>query len=401
MQALDTRHPAVRDVNAPHEPDPSDASLPHRARPKVCVFTSVHRADDHRLRKESRSLVSAGYDLVMVAPHERDETIDNYRVRAIPRPLTRPERMTRTAWSAYSAARREQAAIYHFHDPELLPLALLLKMQGKRVIYDAHEDVPRDIMLKTYIPKLPRWLLAQFARVAEKGSAMLLDGVVVASDHMIRGFRAARRVISVRNFPDLARFQAQQRRANSPEFRIIYIGSLAAVRGVRKLVEALPHVRPDLNVRLSLYGELDPPGFFEELQKLPGWQYVDFGGSLDHNDVPQALASAHVGMACLQPTETYISAIPTKLYEYLAAGLPLIASNFPLYRAIVEKHRCGLCVDPTDPVAIAHAIEQLADHPEQREELGRRGRALSGAYAWAGEAGKLLDLYADVLSRAV
>ena len=251
MQALDTRHPAVRDVNAPREPGPSDDSLPHRARPKVCVFTSVHRADDHRLRKESRSLVSAGYDLVMVAPHERDETIDNYRVRAIPRPLTRPERMTRTAWSAYSAARREQAALYHFHDPELLPLALLLKMQGKRVIYDAHEDVPRDIMLKTYIPKLPRWLLAQFARVAEKGSAMLLDGVVVASDHMIGGFRAARRVISVRNFPDLARFQAQQRRANCPEFRIIYIGSLSAVRGVRKLVEALPHVRPDLSVRFE------------------------------------------------------------------------------------------------------------------------------------------------------
>src|SRR5262245_9890995 len=112
---------------------------------RVCVLTSVHRPDDHRLRKECRSLLGAGFEVAMVAPWHRNDTIDDIPVHAVPVPAHRSDRMTRTVWEVYRAGLAQHADIYHLHDPELLPIGLLLKIRGRDVIYDAHEDVPRDI----------------------------------------------------------------------------------------------------------------------------------------------------------------------------------------------------------------------------------------------------------------
>src|SRR5215469_2066667 len=125
--------------------------------PKVVHMTSVHNALDNRIfRKECRSLAHAGFSVTAIAPSENDAVVDGVTIRAVPREPSRFARMTRTVWNIYREAIRQNADLYHFHDPELIPVGLLLRCARKSVIYDLHEDCPRDILAKDYLPSWSR-----------------------------------------------------------------------------------------------------------------------------------------------------------------------------------------------------------------------------------------------------
>jgi glycosyltransferase involved in cell wall biosynthesis len=109
------------------------------------------------------------------------------------------------------------------------------------------------------------------------------------------------------------------------------------------------------------------------------------------------LARSSVGLVTLHPRLNYVDSQPIKMFEYMAAGVPVVCSSFPLWRGIVEGHRCGICVDPMNPGEIAAAIDRLASSPGEVEEMGRRGReAVRERFNWAVEEAKLLDLYRGI-----
>jgi hypothetical protein len=217
---------------------------------------------------------------------------------------------------------------------------------------------------------------------------------------MSADFTGARRAVPVRNFPDLAMFEGVEAGRNRTDglCRVVYAGSIAELRGVTQLVEAMGLMPEDTPVRLVLCGTVDPPGYLRRLQALPGWRWVELTGLVEHHEVPAVLASCDIGLACLQPTDTYVDAVPTKLYEYLAAGLPVVASDFPPYRPLVVAAQTGLLVDPTDPCRIAEAITILARDPDRRRACGARGRALAPRFAWQGEGERLAAMYHDILA---
>ena len=141
--------------------------------PKVVHLTSVHKAFDVRVfHKECKSLARSGKHVVLVVPHERDEIVDSIEVKGIQVSSGRLSRMTRSAWSLYKEAKRQNGDVYHFHDPELIPIALLLAARGRTVVYDIHEDATADLLHKEYIPRRLRWPLILFMRDLASGQKM-------------------------------------------------------------------------------------------------------------------------------------------------------------------------------------------------------------------------------------
>jgi glycosyltransferase involved in cell wall biosynthesis len=107
------------------------------------------------------------------------------------------------------------------------------------------------------------------------------------------------------------------------------------------------------------------------------------------------LSHARAGLVVLHPTPNYLDSYPVKLFEYMSAGLPVIASDFPLWRRIIEDSCCGLLVDPRDPSAIARAMTWLLEHPDEAENMGQSGlRAVLSKYNWADQSRRLLAMYA-------
>jgi glycosyltransferase involved in cell wall biosynthesis len=363
----------------------------------VCMLTSVHAPYDVRIyEKEARSLAAAGYQVTIVAPHGKNEEREGVRIIGVQCQSNRRQRMTTVIWDVYRKARDIDAAVYHFHDPELMPVGLLLKLHRKQVIYDVHEDVPRDILVKTWILPVLRRPAAVGASAAHFLTALTLDGVIAATPVIAARF-PSKKVFTIQNFPRLNEFDKTSQPYASRKPLVGYVGGISQQRGAREMIQAMSLVRDFPDARLLLAGEFEGIELESELRKLPGFERVDYRGWLAREALGNVLDRTKAGLVLFHRFQNYMEAQPNKMFEYMAAGIPVIASDFPLWRAIVGEIGCGLLVDPHSPPDIARAIEWVLRHPEEAEQMGQRGAAaVRSKYNWEAESEKLLELYSNL-----
>jgi glycosyltransferase involved in cell wall biosynthesis len=368
---------------------------------RIAILSSVHPAFDTRIfQKQARSLAAAGYDVTLVIPHERDETVDGIRIEALPPPGSRARRMLAGPARILRAALRLDADLYHFHDPELIPVGLALKARGRRVIYDVHENVPKSIEGKIYLAPWVRRPIARIAGALEHSASRVFDLVILARDDIADEFQDLGDTLLIRNYPSRAAFPNLPRvDRGDDDFLIAYTGNLTPGRGAREMVQALEFLPQRARARMRIFGKIWPDSLQSELRALPGYAKVEYRGWVPYDSLPPELARADAGIVCFLPEPNHVNAGPTKLFEYMASGLPVVASDFPMWREVLQQNDCGICVDPRDPRAIASALEFLADHPERRREMGENGRrAVHQHYNWEAEADRLLAAYARLLA---
>jgi glycosyltransferase involved in cell wall biosynthesis len=364
---------------------------------RICQITTVHPVDDHRiLHKECRSLADAGYDVTLIAPHERDAVLEGIPVVALrDGTRSRPRRMTERGYAAYRAALAQDADLYHFHDPEFLPFGVRLARAGKRVVYDAHEDVPVQIRSKSYIPARARAGVGRAFAGVEAACVGRIHGVVAVNGQIRERLRRYQpRTIVVANYPRLDEIVpagAWTDRASAA----CYVGAITPVRGARDLVAAMAHTEGEL----LLAGTITPPQLQLELEQSPGWARVRYLGRLARERVTELLTRAKVGVIPLEPIANYVEAYPVKLFEYLAAGLPVVATDVPLWRKVLDDHDCGICVPHGSPERLGAAIASLLDDDARASAMGARARrAAEDCYSWDTQAAGLLGLYEELLS---
>jgi glycosyltransferase involved in cell wall biosynthesis len=367
---------------------------------KVCLLTSVHGPFDVRIfHKEARSLAKKGYSVTIVVPHSEDTQRDGVEIKAVPVPRTRPERMSLTLWRLFWSALDTNASVFHFHDPELIPIGILLKLLGKRVVYDVHEDVPADILDKSWIAPSLRSSISRAAAWTETAAACRFDAIVAATPRIAQSFPDTK-TLTVQNFPQLdVQLETETMSYSNREPLIAYVGGISELRGAREMIEAMSVLSESAPARLQLAGFFDPPESQQELAKKPGWRRVDFLGWLSPTEVRELLRRSRLGVVVFHPIENHIMSQPNKLFEYMSAGLPIVASDFPLWRSIIQEARCGILVDPMNPAVIAESIRWLLEKPTEAEAMGLRGReAVRRIYNWENEEQKLVELYARLMN---
>jgi hypothetical protein len=361
---------------------------------KVAHLTSAHPRHDIRIFvKECSTLAAAGHEVfLIVADGLGGETRSGVHIVDVgAKSGGRLSRMTDTVRRVKAAALALKPDVAHFHDPELIPAALSLQKHGIKVVYDVHEDVPRQVLSKPWIPRLLRRPVSGAVEVLEDFAVRRFDAIVAATPFIRERFEraGARKVVDVCNYPileELVRDTPWEARQDT----VCYLGGITRIRGIEPIVAALPLAE----AKLDLAGPWSEAGLKESLQASPGWAWVNDLGMLDRAGVAEVLARCKVGLVTLFPTPNYVDALPIKLFEYMAAGIPVIASDFPLWRGIVEDANCGLLVDPQDPAAIAAAMKTLLADPVNARILGESGkRAVLAKYSWAAEGRKLAALY--------
>jgi glycosyltransferase involved in cell wall biosynthesis len=300
--------------------------------------------------------------------------------------------MTKSVLDVLKMALEEDGDIYHFHDPELIPVGVVLKLRRKRVIYDVHESVSKQIRSKFWIPARLRGSVADIYRLLERGAAGVFDGIVAATPGIAEYFSAAKTVV-VQNFALVEEFASIDTNDYASRDPLgLYIGGITRARGIQEMADAM-HLTTG-NARLLLGGSFAPAVLESEMQIRPGYDRIDYLGWLDREGVKDALAQARVGLLTLHPEPNYLDSYPVKLYEYMAAGLPVVASNFPFWEQFVKDTGAGLMVDPGSPQEIADAISWVFQNPDEAYAMGQRGRAaVLGRYSWELESQKFLKFY--------
>lgn len=372
----------------------------HPASLKICQLSSVHPPDDIRIfHKMSATLAAAGYTVTFIVPSASRDTSWNKGVKIVGlKPIQgRLRRMLLMPIRVLIAALWEQADAYQFHDPELIPVGWILKLFGYKVIYDVHEDVPAQILTKDYIPRPLRQLVSKIAFWVESFSARVFTHIITATPAIARKFPTAKTTV-VQNFPILNELTL----AASPPYtqrpkNIIYVGSISRIRGILEMVNAMSMVNAQHHAVLTLGGKFGTESLRREAASQPGWERVKFRGQMSRQEVAQSMAEARAGLVLFHSSPNHDEAQPNKLFEYMSAGIPLIASDFPLWRQLIDSVQCGILVDPKNPKAIAQAINWILEHEEEAAAMGQRGKhATETIYNWANESKTLLNLYSQI-----
>lgn len=361
---------------------------------KVCHITTLHPRNDVRIfYKQCLSLAKNHQVTLIVADGKGNDTLNGVQIVDIQdRPVSRVKRAWDIANLATKKALELDADVYHFHDPELLRITPRILKAGKKVIYDVHEDLPRQIMGKPYIPQWLRPIVSSVVERIENRYAKKLSGIICATPFIRDRFlKLNPNTIDINNYPKLDEFEqvGQFEKKN----QVCYVGNLTDNRGIYPLIQSFKN----LDIPLVIAGQFGDAEFQKKCESLPEWSKVDYRGFVDRATIAQITGESKVGMVTLKPLINYLDALPVKMFEYMLAGLPVVASDFPLWRSIVVDNDCGLCVDPLKPDTIAEAIRYILEHPEHAQKMSENGQAMvRNQLNWTIESEKLYRFYQKI-----
>jgi len=364
---------------------------------KICHLTSVHTRYDVRIfEKECKSL-SKYYEVsLIVADGLGDEENYSVNIYDVGKLHGRLNRIFKTTKKVLQRAVELESDIYHFHDPELIPVGLRLKKLGKIVIFDAHEDVPKQILSKPYINIIYLKVMSKLFEIYENSASKKFDAIITATPYIKDKFlKINKNSIDIKNLPILGELSNEMNWEDKKD-EICYIGGIARVRGIKEVVKSMEYTE---GVKLNLAGLFGEKDVEDEVKSYEGWKKVNELGFLNRNGIAEILSMSKAGIVTLHPIINYQDALPVKMFEYMIAGIPVISSDIKLWQEIVEGNKCGLCVNPFDSEEISKAIKYIIDHPVEAEKMGKNGKeAVLKKYNWNSEEKKLVSLYSELIN---
>lgn len=366
----------------------------------IAHLTSAHPRYDIRIfHKMCMSIARHGHSVhLVVADGNGAGFHGDINFIDVGTPKDRWDRILNVVNRVFQEALNLDSDLYHLHDPELIPIGLRLKKMGKRVVFDSHEDAPMQMLDKPYFNRPIRWCIAEALMRYERYACCQFDGIVAATPFIRDKFLQINpNSVDINNFPirdDLCGAPNRQDEKGT----ICYVGAISRERGIVDLVTAMGLLKS--NIFLNLVGIFSEPDLQQDVEAMSQWGRIVHHGFLDRSRVSEILASSKVGLVTFWPLSNHINAQPNKLFEYMSAGIPVIASDFPLWREIVGSNNCGLLVDPCNPGQIAEAIDYIVANPNEAQQMGNNGRkAVIEKYNWDTEENKLLNFYQSIVEK--
>ena len=362
----------------------------------IVHITTVHQRFDSRIfYKECVTLHSKGNKVTLiVADNKGNQNVNGIDIVDIGLESSRLKRLLFSSKRAVKVAKSLKADIYHFHDPDLL-IAVRKLTKKSKVIFDSHEDFPKLMLQREYIPNILRKLLFKIATHIEKKTYKQIFAVITATDKIKDKFLSYSKgnVISVKNFPILSfddKLTKQDYLSRKP--LAVYVGGLTKVRGVKEMILSCEKA----DVPLMLAGPFDDEEYFLQMQSLSGWNNVQYLGVVPHNELKEKVYNkATIGLNMLLKAPNHKDAIPIKQLEYMSENLPVISTEYIEFcKKITDKTNCGIIIKPENIEEVAKAIKKLATDKEYAYSLGQNGYlSTQYQYNWQKESRKLIDLY--------
>jgi glycosyltransferase involved in cell wall biosynthesis len=378
---------------------------------KICVLSTIPIRTSRIVSGQCYALVRSGASVALISPNPEESAHGNFRLRSFKCLRGALGKLISTPMIIVPAL-EERADIYHVHTFQLVPVAILLKLLFRRcVVYDMFEDFPSMVLTKEWLPDWCRRGVSRLVYAVEALACKNLDAVITADPAVLRQYlrrglkkRSARRMVFY-NFPTVDRFSHinGETATGCKRYDIVYSGGMSERTGVFVLLDAVEQiVQRGLRPKILMFGYTDRPDFKAEFLRRAAERKIDdcfeLLGRMPHEQVPFLMSQARIGVVPLQPIPKFLKNIPTKVFEYWACALPIVASNLPPIRMFFREGLYGHLVDPTDPQQWANALFHLLDNPQKAQWMGKQARtAVRARFNAAPEQRKLLRLYSTLL----
>ena len=357
------------------------------------MLANGHNPFDTRIfHKEAKSLFHAGFTVSIIAPADKDEVREGIGIFSVPVYRKGLKKLITLPWLIYKRALKQpKDSWFQIHDSEVLWIGILLKLRGRKVIYDAHEDTPLQIAYQHWIPKILRKPYAGLYFLIEKLCGFMFDGIIVAEPVIAKYFPVSKTIL-IRNFPVAEPFvKHPENEYINRNMVLVYVGLLSKVRGMIKMAEGASIAKKQIEFEFVIGGSFSPSSLQQEvLDNYP----VKFLSWVPFEKLVDLLFESRIGIIVPNPVPRYKTNYPVKLFEYMAASLPVIASKYGEAAEFVKEAGAGLLVDPMNPQEIADAIVWLLRNPAEAEAMGKQGRKkILESWNWENESRLLIDFY--------
>jgi len=370
---------------------------------KVCHVTSVHPRYDTRIfYKECTSLANAGYEVILLVAEKNvvePEIKNGVSIITVEfKPKNRIDRILNSPKSLLNKAVEIDAEVYHFHDPELLQIALKLKRNGKKVIFDSHEDVCGQILGKQWIPRLLRPIVSFLYKYYSNFVLSKLNYLIGVTPHLLEKLKTVNPSTElITNYPILSLEDNNLEKSTYNARSFCFAGGITEQWNHETILTALENI----DAIYDLMGRVTPK-YMSKLQKHKSWNKVNYHGIAPQEEVIKIISSSAVGLALLSYSDNTCGKIGTlgntKLFEYMLARLPVICTDFILWKEIIDKWKCGICIPPGDVDALQKAMQYMIENPDKAKEMGENGRrAVLEEFNWGQEDKKLLNIYTKLV----
>lgn len=360
---------------------------------KICHITSAHSRYDVRIFiKQCKSLANNGFIVTLIVNDDKDnEEIDDVKIISTKfKPRNRIDRFINGRKKILDKAIKVDADIYQLHDPDLLPVGNKLKRLGKKIIFDSHEDVPQQIMGKQWVPKVIRTIVSKVYEIYEKKTLAKYDWLISVTPHIVERLKKINKnTVMITNYPNVDRNEDVVR---NPEKAICFAGGINEHWNHDIILKAIENIEV---IKYILAGK-GSEDYFNKLKALPSWNKVEYRGVVPHLEVKKIYSRAIAGMAlnCSIQVKNTGTLGNTKLFEFMEAKLPVICSNYKLWRDIIDRYECGIYVDPNNVEEIRNAIEYIINNPKEAQRMGENGRrAVINEFNWGPQEKVLIELY--------
>lgn len=369
---------------------------------KICHISSVHFALDTRIFYRMCMSLKKNYEVDLIAVHDKKEVLNGIQIIPFKRFHNRPIRILFGWFIMFFKAIRRNAKIYHIHDPELIPCGLLLKLMGKIVILDIHENIAEDLFDKPWIKN--QQFIFKIFHFFEKLACKYFYILLAENSYEKRYRNLAKNWSTVLNYCDLEFFgQIEKRRNPQGKLKLFYIGIVLENRGILQIIETVKKLKnegyhAEFHCVGELYSDLN-----NKIKSLPYLQEIEsqlfFHGRMNLEEGYRLSEEMDIGMCIIWPMSNSVESYPTKLFEYMSIGLPIVTSNFNLYKEIVEGNNCGICVGPKDTEEMKKAILSIHTDVKKSELMGKNGKmAAKEKYNWKSEELVLMGVYEGLLN---
>lgn len=366
----------------------------------IAHISTVHRGFDIRIfHKQCKSLARNGKTVYCFGNYELKEQIEGIFLCPIPTPSQRIFRILGASWRSWKVVKQyPEIGVLHLHDPELIPMGIWAHRRGYSVIYDAHEDLPKQIFSKRWVPDFLKPIVSLIAGHFLRMSTRNFAAIVVSTEAILEGFNH-RNVVAVKNYPMLSEYSstADNVENQSKAGGFLYSGDLSYDRGLFMMLDAVS----ETDVKLTLAGRFQDEETERQAKQHPGWENVEFLGWLNRESLIRLQKNALAGLALLSELPNHIEAFPTKIFEYMAGGIPVIGSDFPNWKLLIEANEAGLCVAFNDVEALKSAMNILVAHPKKAQKMGENGKnVIFRKMNWKQEEKKLIKVYENIYSES-
>ncbi len=366
---------------------------------KIAVLSTVHHYQDARIFKEISSLKKRYNEVFFVVPVKgktQPFTENNIKIYPLPHRSKLTERLA-IQKNAYELIKKIKPDILHFHDPELIPLAYLIKKKlNAKIIFDIHENISGALKDSERLPKFSRGTVSSIYKAFEKKFISKFDHLIIAETSYKKIY--GEQTTEILNFPKIEGIEFRRKTFSSP-IVFVYSGMIWERRGIFKMLELINKLhKNNYDIRFNLIGSFASSRLEERVREFiekNGLQkIVNIHGRKPFGEMLEILSKSHIGLALLENIENYRESLSSKIFDYMAMGLPYLVSDFPLYENYTVKPQTGITVNYYDDSEIYKKTVELISNPNLMEKFSANGiKQVRENWNWEKQEEKIFDIY--------